>query len=986
MESVKKSINKRALHKREYDTRVNEREMQTTEGKVDTCKALDASLVNTTSSGTESVEQDTSSKLRNDAHADADIRPIYNEEPTAEVQLIADHNVFDTGQQHTKQPKFNNEGEIDHNAKQCHDTHPLPAILTDKQITELLNQYLKSENIFTTHYLPKERESAVVKPHHVITSSEPRNSSKNMPRFSSNNMVHNHYIEEAKKKIQERDRNLRPSKCVFNVNHDACVTKFLNEVNSRAKVPSNKTMNRNKLVEQTSFTKKLERLIPKGHRFSIKKTSVVHEKTTTPRSCLRWKLTGKIFKTVGLRRSYALSWKPYQGDSLNLPDHRYKRRCWSLILAESNSLPHAHAQTTKTYYKRQDSRIKKAQVLKIKTFANYDIKDPSSETKLKGRLLVSFQDDAKYEHVGQDTRSLESPHWPEQVITDHKLTHLGAEFTLEPLYPEVHPLSQEISDEVFHTKGDLMKSIQTFLEEFNCIPFEEKATILLQAWFKFFAIKHDQPKDSNELFQKLLEDLKELAEYKESLKNSSNETASNSNREKEGPPQDFDIRQLIREECCIEVCEEQKQNMEDTILELVDICRQKELLCMHDNEVKNVVEQSAKCGNPSIESLHNFRVIHKSSISLKNTSQISPVHAVAPILSTKEPEYSPSMGYEHSNTTLETELDEIIKSGVEELILILSENEVTLEDKRECDVPVCENFPICDDHYDIFSDSNNDDDISSDDGDFEEIEYVEASLSDPETVSKEEENVVYQEEEEFNLEDISQIQDVDRLSTFEESNNSLSDNFSPEFETFCDHTEETRSGNTTTNVDNSLPVYDSFCFEIEPDQERLINVMKNDISDDSSNDPLLEETDLFLASDNSIPPGIENFGNDSEGDIHFLEALLINDSILSHESFDSNFENNPSFPRPLPKSPDFELDEGEEILVVMNTIDVLEYFNPKDELDDDDYSSSCLLSVPRCFFLFSLLRVRTPSLTLVSPFRSSGTSLGWNFHVLSCLS
>ncbi|GKC76311.1 hypothetical protein Tco_1127085 [Tanacetum coccineum] len=35
--------------------------------------------------------------------------------------------------------------------------------------------------------------------------------------------------------------------------------------------------------------------------FSIKKTSIVHEKTMTPRSCLKWKSTGKIFKTVGLR-------------------------------------------------------------------------------------------------------------------------------------------------------------------------------------------------------------------------------------------------------------------------------------------------------------------------------------------------------------------------------------------------------------------------------------------------------------------------------------------------------------------------------------------------------------------------------------------------------------------------------------------------------------------------------------------------------------
>ncbi|GJR17156.1 hypothetical protein Tco_0965683 [Tanacetum coccineum] len=87
-------------------------------------------------------------------------------------------------------------------------------------------------------------------------------------------------------------------KCIFNANQDSCVTTFLNEANSRAKVPSNKTTNINKPI---SVAKKPERQIPKGHRLSIKKTSIVHEKTMTPRSCLRWKLTGKIFKTVGLR-------------------------------------------------------------------------------------------------------------------------------------------------------------------------------------------------------------------------------------------------------------------------------------------------------------------------------------------------------------------------------------------------------------------------------------------------------------------------------------------------------------------------------------------------------------------------------------------------------------------------------------------------------------------------------------------------------------
>ncbi|GJV30362.1 hypothetical protein Tco_1386810 [Tanacetum coccineum] len=56
---------------------------------------------------------------QNDAHVDdADIRPINNEEPMAEVQTTAEINIFATGQQHTEQPKFNNEGKVDQNAEQ----------------------------------------------------------------------------------------------------------------------------------------------------------------------------------------------------------------------------------------------------------------------------------------------------------------------------------------------------------------------------------------------------------------------------------------------------------------------------------------------------------------------------------------------------------------------------------------------------------------------------------------------------------------------------------------------------------------------------------------------------------------------------------------------------------------------------------------------------------------------------------------------------
>ncbi|GKD04041.1 hypothetical protein Tco_1179015 [Tanacetum coccineum] len=70
-----------------------------------------------------------------------------------------------------------------------------------------------------------------------------------------------------------------------------------------------------------------------------------------------------------------------------------------------DSLTHAYTQATKTYYKHQELRIKKAQVSKTKTSTNYDINDNSSEIKPRGRLLASFLDDAKYEHVGQNTRT-----------------------------------------------------------------------------------------------------------------------------------------------------------------------------------------------------------------------------------------------------------------------------------------------------------------------------------------------------------------------------------------------------------------------------------------------------------------------------------------------------------------------------------------------------------------------------------------------------
>ncbi|GJS15065.1 putative reverse transcriptase domain-containing protein [Tanacetum coccineum] len=86
MESIQKSIQERAKHKREFDRRMNDRMMQSKEGKFDSRKALDASLVVTKSIETESERHILSSRSRNDTHTDdANINSVNDKQPMAEV-------------------------------------------------------------------------------------------------------------------------------------------------------------------------------------------------------------------------------------------------------------------------------------------------------------------------------------------------------------------------------------------------------------------------------------------------------------------------------------------------------------------------------------------------------------------------------------------------------------------------------------------------------------------------------------------------------------------------------------------------------------------------------------------------------------------------------------------------------------------------------------------------------------------------------------
>nr|GFC06394.1 hypothetical protein [Tanacetum cinerariifolium] len=69
------------------------------------------------------------------------------------------------------------------------------------------------------------------------------------------------------------------------------------------------------------------------------------------------------------------------------------------------------------------------------------------------------------------------------------------------------------------------------------------------------------------------------------------------------PPQDSDIHQLI-EECSVEVPEEQKQKMENTMFDLVIICQEKEFLCIHD-DVDDFIKSALDSKLLSINSINS---------------------------------------------------------------------------------------------------------------------------------------------------------------------------------------------------------------------------------------------------------------------------------------------------------------------------------------------------------------------------------------------
>nr|GFB81435.1 hypothetical protein [Tanacetum cinerariifolium] len=218
-------------------------------------------------------------------------------------------------------------------------------------------------------------------------------------------------------------------------------------------------------------------------------------------------------------------------------------------------------------------------------------------------------------------------------------------------------------------------------------------------------------------------------------------------------------------------------------------------------------------------------------------------------------------------------------TSVENLVTNPSES----NDECECDVPVCDDFTT---FFNLLFDA--DDDFSSSDN---------KSFSD-EDISKEiYSNPLFDEEiisikidtHHFNAESdlIKSLLNKDSSIIYSSKIDSLLDEFAGELillksipsrieDADCDAKEQ-------IHLTKKLLYHNSF-----PRPPKEINSKNSDAVIKSfspspipveDNDSLMEEIDLSLTSDDSMPPGIKNDDYDSKGDILILEELLSNDSL-----------------------------------------------------------------------------------------------------------
>nr|GEX25660.1 hypothetical protein [Tanacetum cinerariifolium] len=289
---------------------------------------------------------------------------------------------------------------------------------------------------------------------------------------------------------------------------------------------------------------------------------------------------------------------------------------------------------------------------------------------------------------------------------------------------------------------------------------------------------------------------------------------------------------------------------------------------------------------------------------------------------------------EWTDTIPKTKSDELIKSSVENLVPNPSESEDLSDIESECDVPVCDDFTT-------FSNSffDTDKNISSSDDE---------SFSDEDVSKKVYSNPLFDEEiisikidpHHFNAESdlIESLLNQDSSIISSPKIDSFLEEFSDELahinlipsginEAYFNPEEEIRLVKKLL-YDNSSPrPPEEPSFE---NSDAVIESFSLSSIPVEGSDSIMEEIDIFLASDDLIPPGIGNDENDSEGDIIFLKELLSNDSpsLLDNESFHFDVLLSPRPPAKPPPGDGIYFDDEPDtrVLTIKVVGDIFEYY------------------------------------------------------------
>ncbi|GKB04968.1 hypothetical protein Tco_0833163 [Tanacetum coccineum] len=325
------------------------------------------------------------------------------------------------------------------------------------------------------------------------------------------------------------------------------------------------------------------------------------------------------------------------------------------------------------------------------------------------------------------------------------------------------------------------------------------------------------------------------------------------------------------------------------------------------------LEQAAKLSTYTTESSRRFNSFYdyddyeESTIPLNEiNSQIPTSTTITPVLPTLEPEDSISMGDEHLSTIPKKESNEFIKSSVEDLVPIPSESEDTSESYSDSNLPSCDDFsPINVSEKKSVTFSNplfdsNDDFTSSDDESLSDEDVREDNF-------KIYLNPLFEFDDEYIFSDVNPLfdevlEDIENKDSYVSNRDELALLVTPlsdfnEDECFdlsgdVDEIELLLHHDPSTPKMSVVSILDGFTDEPplkENDDLFDLESKTNDwnkILYDASIDDLIfdlggdiDEINAFLDID--ISTDIEDGYHDSEGEILYLENLLINDTILS---------------------------------------------------------------------------------------------------------